>query len=120
MSGGCRVLVLNERDPEHPKAGGAEIHVAETFGRLAARGFDITLASSSFAGGAAETEIAGMHVRRLGPLPVYYPRVAAQTAHQTRRGRFDVVVECLNKVPFYTPVYSGVPVLALCHHLFGG
>jgi glycosyltransferase involved in cell wall biosynthesis len=30
-----------------------------------------------------------------------------------------VVVECLNKVPFYAPVYSKAPVLALCHHLFG-
>jgi glycosyltransferase involved in cell wall biosynthesis len=38
---------------------------------------------------------------------------------ETRRGHFDVVVECLNKVPFYSPVYSKVPVLALCHHLFG-
>jgi glycosyltransferase involved in cell wall biosynthesis len=30
-----------------------------------------------------------------------------------------VVVECLNKVPYYAPVYSAVPVLAICHHLFG-
>ena len=29
-----RVLVLNERDPRHPKAGGAEVHVAEIFRRL--------------------------------------------------------------------------------------
>ena len=40
MSSPCRVLVLNERDPHHPKAGGAEIHVAEIFRRLAARGYD--------------------------------------------------------------------------------
>jgi glycosyltransferase involved in cell wall biosynthesis len=30
-----------------------------------------------------------------------------------------VVVECLNKVPFFSPLYSAAPVLALCHHLFG-
>ena len=36
---GRRVLILNERDPTHPKAGGAEIHVSEIFRRLVARGF---------------------------------------------------------------------------------
>jgi glycosyltransferase involved in cell wall biosynthesis len=40
-------------------------------------------------------------------------------AVETRRGRFDVVVECLNKLPFYSPVYSAVPVVAVAHHLFG-
>jgi len=30
-----------------------------------------------------------------------------------------VVVECLNKVPFYAPLYAATPVVALCHHLFG-
>ncbi|NRA03023.1 MAG: glycosyltransferase family 4 protein [Myxococcales bacterium] len=119
MSRGSRVLVLNERDPAHPKAGGAEIHVAETFGRLAARGYEVTLAASSFAGCAPRETIAGIEVRRLGALPLYYPRVAGLCALETRRGRFDLVVECLNKVPFYSPVYSAAPVLALCHHLFG-
>ena len=33
-----RVLILNERDLEHPNAGGAEVHVSEIFERLAARG----------------------------------------------------------------------------------
>jgi glycosyltransferase involved in cell wall biosynthesis len=58
-------------------------------------------------------------VRRLGGLALYYPRVAAMCARETRTGAFDVVVECLNKVPFFSPVYSRAPVLALCHHLFG-
>ena len=114
-----RVLILNERDPRHPKAGGAELHVAEIFGRLAGRGFEVVLASSSFPGGAAKERVNGLEVWRLGRLPAYYPRVAWTCARETRRGRFDIVVECLNKVPFYSPVYSAVPVLALCHHLFG-
>jgi glycosyltransferase involved in cell wall biosynthesis len=41
------------------------------------------------------------------------------TARETRRGKYDVVVECLNKVPFYSPIFSRAPVLAICHHLFG-
>ncbi|MFP8882396.1 MAG: glycosyltransferase family 4 protein [Myxococcota bacterium] len=114
-----RVLVLNERDLSHPKAGGAEIHVTEVFRRLAARGFEVTLASSSYAGGADRDELAGMAVVRLGKIPFYYLRAAGYCARETRRGSYDIVVECLNKVPFLAPAYSAVPVIALCHHLFG-
>jgi len=114
-----RVLVLNERDLSHPKAGGAEIHVTEVFRRLAERGFEVTLASCSYPGGAEHDELAGMAVERLGAIPFYYLRAAAHCARQTRRDRYDVVVECLNKVPFLSPTYAAVPVVALCHHLFG-
>ena len=48
----CRVLILNERDPRHPAAGGAELHVFEIFSRLAARGYPITLLCERFAGAA--------------------------------------------------------------------
>lgn len=114
-----RVLVLNERDIEHPNAGGAEVHVTEIFGRLAARGFDVTLASTSFPGGADDTERDGMHVRRFGRIRHYYARAAWHCAHETRRGRYDVVVDCMNKLPFQSPLYSAAPVLAIAHHLFG-
>jgi glycosyltransferase involved in cell wall biosynthesis len=119
MPSGCRVLVLNERDPLHPKAGGAEVHVAEISKRLDAMGYEITQLATGFAGGAQEERVDGMTVRRLGPLPVYYPRAVLETAIATRRGRYDVVVEHLCKVPFCSRVYSKVPVIAVNHHLFG-
>jgi glycosyltransferase involved in cell wall biosynthesis len=119
MGSPCRVLILNERDPRNPKAGGAELHVSEIFGRLAARGYAVTLAASRFPGAGPREQMNGLDVRRLGRLVVYYPRVAWACRTATGRGDFDVVVECLNKVPFYSPLYSRVPVLALCHHLFG-
>lgn len=114
-----RVLVLNERDPGHPRAGGAEVHVDEIFQRLAARGHAVTIASSTFAGAAASERLGEIDVRRVGALPFYYPRAAALCARATRRGEFDVVVECLNKLPFLSPVYARRPVVVLCHHLFG-
>jgi glycosyltransferase involved in cell wall biosynthesis len=114
-----RVLVLNERDLEHPNAGGAEVHVTEIFSRLAQRGLDITLASTSFQGGPNDSEHLGMRVRRFGRIRHYYPRVVAACARETRQGRYDVVVDCLNKLPFQSPLYSAVPVVAIAHHLFG-
>jgi glycosyltransferase involved in cell wall biosynthesis len=114
-----RILILNERDSGHPKAGGAEVHVDEVSRRLAARGFALTLLSSTFPGAAAEEEIAGMRVRRVGGLATYYPRAAWTCMHETRRGEFDVVVEHLCKLPHMSPRYAAVPVVAVCHHLFG-
>lgn len=119
MSEPLRVLLLNERDPRHPKAGGAEVHVAEIAKRLAPRGIATTQLAVGFAGGAAREQQDGLTVRRLGPLPFYYPRAVVRTAWETRRGHYDVVVEHLNKVPFCAALYSARPVLAVNHHLFG-
>src|SRR6185369_15068907 len=38
-----KILVVNWQDRENPQAGGAEIHLHEIFGRLAARGHEVTL-----------------------------------------------------------------------------
>lgn len=114
-----RVLILNERDPRHPKAGGAEVHLTELAPRLAERGFEITQLACSFAGAPNEEIVDSMRVRRLGSLATYYPRAAWTCARETRRGRFDVVMEVLCKFPFFSTLYSAAPVLAVCHHLFG-
>lgn len=114
-----RILVLNERDGGHPRAGGAEIHVERLFGRLAARGHRVVLRSSGFRGGEACTIREGVEIVRDGPLAAYYAGLPLRVAAAGRRGEFDVVVECLNKIPFYAPLWTTTPVLALCHHLFG-
>ncbi len=93
--------------------------MAEIFSRLATEGFEITQLSSGFPGAPDREQVDGIAVTRLGPLAIYYPRALWRCARQTRHGEFDVVVECLNKLPYYSPVYSRAPVLALCHHLFG-
>jgi glycosyltransferase involved in cell wall biosynthesis len=91
----------------------------EIFSRLAAGGMSVTLAASAFPGCAARGEAQGVEIWRRGRVPAYYARVAATCARETRRGHFDVVVDCLNKLPFHSPLYSAAPVVALCHHLFG-
>ncbi len=117
MSAPLRVLVLNERDTAHPRAGGAEVHLEELFARLVSRGWQVTHLASGFAGAAPEERRAGIRVRRRGPLPLYYPWAVATCARETRQGHYDVVVEFLNKVPFFSPLYAARPVVAVAHHL---
>ncbi|HSJ08288.1 MAG TPA: glycosyltransferase family 4 protein [Longimicrobiales bacterium] len=110
--------MVNWQDRQNPQGGGAETHLHEIFGRLARRGHEVTLLVSGFPGAPSRAELDGMDVHRTGgrhtfPVmaPLYYRRHLA--------GRFDVVIEDLNKVPVFTPYWAGAPVILLVHHLFG-
>ncbi|TVR65139.1 MAG: glycosyltransferase family 1 protein [Gemmatimonadales bacterium] len=116
---GRRVLLLNWLDRENPKAGGAEVHLHETFGRLARRGWEITLLSSGWPGAVPEATLDGIRVRRVGSR-LSYPVPAVREARRLlATGSWDLVIEDLNKVPLFTPRWTRTPLLLLVHHLFG-
>ena len=113
-----RLLVANWQDRLNPQAGGAEIHLHQTFSRLA-RNHDITLLVSGFDGAPHREVVDGMDVRRVGGR--YTFNVAATRYYLTKlKGeKFDVFVEDLNKVPLYSPLFAREPVAMIVHHLFG-
>ncbi|HEV2132324.1 MAG TPA: glycosyltransferase family 4 protein [Longimicrobiaceae bacterium] len=119
LPGTMKLLVINWQDRLNPLAGGAEIHLHEIFGRLAARDHRVTLLVSRWSGAAPREQVDGMQVHRVGSrhtfgqrAPGYYHRVLA-------REGFDLVIEDLNKVPVFAPRWAGRPVVLLVHHLFG-
>jgi glycosyltransferase involved in cell wall biosynthesis len=116
---GRHVLILNERDLHNPRAGGAEIHLFEIFGRLAAAGDRVTMLCSGFPGAAPRETIAGIDVRRCGNRYSYYARVGPACRRYLRDERPDVLIEAHNKLPFFTPLYAAAPRLVIVHHLFG-
>jgi hypothetical protein len=61
-----RVLVVNWLDRENPLAGGAEMHLHEVFGRLAARGHDVTALVSGWPGCEPRASLDGIDVHRSG------------------------------------------------------
>lgn len=115
-----RILVINWQDWTHPQAGGAEIHLRETFRRLVERGHRVDLLAVGYPGAAPQERLEGINVLRRGrrralfnyTVPGVWRRVLS-------KNDYDVVVDDLNKVPFFTPLYVDVPVVALVHHLFG-
>lgn len=119
-----RLLVLNWQDRENPQAGGAEIHLHETFGRLAARGWEVTLVSSGWEGAAPRAELDGLQVHRVGgrhTYPLHLPGyVRGRLGPEAGGPAFDLVVEDLNKVPVLAPTWLRPPTVLLVHHLFGG
>lgn len=115
-----RVLVVNWQDWTHPEAGGAEIHLRETFRRIVDRGHRVDLLCVAHPDAPAAETLDGINVIRRGRSRATFnfavPRVWRSALS---RNAYDVVVDDLNKVPFYTPLYVEPPVVALVHHLFG-
>ena len=113
------VLVLNWQDRENPHAGGAEVHLHETFGRLAGRGHRVSLLVSGFGGAPARAAIDGMEVHRTGGRHSYTLAARPYYRRHLASEGFDVVIEDLNKVPLFTPYWVRPPLVLLVHHLFG-
>jgi glycosyltransferase involved in cell wall biosynthesis len=115
-----RLLVVNWQDRENPLAGGAEIHLHEIFGRLAAQGNQVTLLCGGWPGCPPRTTLDGMEVLRVGTRYSFPFRARAFFRRELAGRAFDLMVEDVNKVPLYTPRWGGPPVVALVPHLFGG
>ncbi len=114
-----RILALNWRDMHHPEAGGAEVHLHEILKWLVRWGHETTQLSSGFPGGAAADEIDGVRILRRGhwfdanfTLPLFAKRLM-------KKESYDVVIEDINKLPFFMPLYTKVPVVPVIPHLFG-
>jgi len=114
-----RLVVLNERDMHHPQAGGAEVHFVEIFRRLVAAGDRVTLIASGWPGAPARQVIDGIDVVRVGERVSYYPAAVREYRRQRRAAPIDVVVEDLNKFPFYARYWVREPLVVLVHHLLG-
>ncbi len=114
-----RILLVNWNDRTNPWGGGAEIHLHETFGRIAARGHEVTLVCSGYPGAAREETLDGLRVVRVGGRFTFQLAAPSEIRRRTRGGACDILVEALNKLPVGTPWIGGAPVAGIGHHLFG-
>jgi glycosyltransferase involved in cell wall biosynthesis len=115
-----KILAVNWRDIGDPLGGGAEQHLHHVLAGAVAAGHEVELVCSAYADAPTHDEIDGVRILRRGDWRVanlLLPRVVRERLRAERR---DLLVEDINKIPFYTPLYAGsVPVLAVVPHLFG-
>jgi glycosyltransferase involved in cell wall biosynthesis len=114
-----RILVLNWQDPENPQAGGAELHLREVFRRVAAREHRVDLLCSSWSGAPPRDTLDGIEVHRVGTRHTYPFLARRYYSRNLAANNYDCVVEDLNKVPLYSPLWGIRRLVALVHHLFG-
>jgi len=114
-----KILVANWQDIKNPRAGGAEVHLHEVFSRIARMGHEVTLVCSSFPGSLPEEAIDGIRVIRKGGRYGFNFRFFIEYIRTVHRGEFDLLVDDMNKIPFFTPLFAAEPVQGIVHHLFG-
>jgi len=115
-----KILAVNWRDIRDPLGGGAEIHLHEILKRAVAAGHEVDLVVSGRPGSTAREIIDGITIHRHGHWVVANFVLPWVVRGLLRRTDYDLLIEDINKIPFYTPLYAGdVPVLAMVPHLFG-
>jgi len=103
MSSWYRVLLLNWRDPWHPNSGGAEHLTLRILERLAAQGWRIEWFSGMYSGAASREERDKILYVREGSGATVHVRAFLR---YSKRRDFDVVIDQINTVPFFTPWYA--------------
>ncbi len=112
--------VISYRDIRHPEFGGAEVILYEIFRRYAAAGHRVTFITGHWPGAPREDEIEGMRIVRGGNQYTFNFVAPRMLGRLLAREPVDLVVEDVNKIPFFTPFYQRrAPVLAVVPHLFG-
>jgi len=110
------ILLFNWRDWTHPAAGGAEKATYEICKRLVRYGSRVHMVVGSYPNCEPEIEIDGMTISRVGGKYGVYPR-SAMKYYFDLRGRYDAIVDEINTIPFFTPLYAKEPVVAFIHQL---
>jgi glycosyltransferase involved in cell wall biosynthesis len=111
---------LNWRDINDPLGGGAELHLHHILKGAVAAGWEVDLVCSGYKGAPAHDVIDGVNIHRRGHWAVANFVLPQVVKKLLRNGRYDLLVEDINKVPFYTPLYRGdTPLVAIVPHLFG-
>jgi glycosyltransferase involved in cell wall biosynthesis len=113
-----KILALNWQDLTNPLAGGAEVHLEELLRRIARKGHEITLFCSGYDSSLPEEVIDGIRIIRRGNRYNFNLIAPFGLRKLIKRERYDILVEDINKIPFYTPLFLNLPTLVVIPHLF--
>jgi len=111
-----RIVILNWRDITHPRAGGAERVTHEIARRWVAWGHQVTLFCASYQGAPPEDVLDGVRVVRRGrQQTVHWEAYRHYRTHL--ESHCDILIEEVNTLPFFTPLYAREPVLMYTNQL---
>ena len=112
------ILIINWQDWTNPLSGGAEVHLHEIFRRLRCD-FNISLLCTHFKNASKREEIDGIKIYRVGSRNFFNFYVQEAYKSITKKEQIDLVIEDLNKIPFFGGRFIRERRIALIHHLFG-
>ncbi len=113
-----KIIIINWRDIKNPRAGGAEVYYYEIFKRLAqSKTYAVTVLSHAFKGCSPHEISDDIVTIRIGNEFLFnYSVIGYLLKHQSE---YDLIIEDINKLPFFTPLYSKKPRMHMVMHFFG-
>ena len=115
---GLKILAINWQDISNPQAGGAEVHLTEILTRLVQKSHKVTLLCSGYNGAVKSEEKDRIKIIRTGGRYTFNWVLPFKLKKILKKEKFDIILEDINKIPFYTPLFHNLPVLVIIPHLF--
>jgi glycosyltransferase involved in cell wall biosynthesis len=112
-----KILFFNWRDITHPQAGGCELHLHEIAKRIVKKGHEVTLFCGSFPNAKKTEIIDGIKIIRKGSKYTVYIHAFFTYLTYLRKKKYDIIIDDINGIAFFTPVYIYKPKIAIIHHL---
>src|ERR1700733_12056549 len=98
-----RLLIPSWRYLDHPMSGGAEVLTHEILRRLASEGHTVTCFTAEHEGAGPSGSLDGVRIIRRGRQWTVHAQAWRWLRH--RLHEFDVVVDQVNTIPFFSPWY---------------
>ena len=115
-----KLLVVNWQDIRNPFGGGAEVYLHEVFGRIARMGHEVHVLVCEVPGLPADEDMDGLLIHRRGSRNIFNYQLPGIYKKEFAHLGFDMVIEDLNKLPFYARRFvRGPRVACLAMHFFG-
>lgn len=111
------ILIVNWRDLKNPLYGGAEIHITKIAQHLALK-HNVIFLTSKYKGAKDEVEKKVKYIH-IGNEYLFNFSVFFNIKKLVQEYKIDLIIEDINKVPFFTPFFVKVPVLVVIPHIFG-
>lgn len=111
-----RILIFSWRCPVHAGAGGGEAYLFEQARHWVGAGHSVTWVAQRVAGRPNDETIDGIDILRRGHFPTVFLYAALWYVFRSNR-RFDFIIDCMNGIPFFTPLFSRKPKACLLHHV---
>lgn len=112
------ILVFNWSDSKNPDSGGAELLTHEMEKRWVQSGHKVTHFCAAFLGARDEENVNGVRIIRRGSPIIRDPHIPVHLAayvwyERHGKGKFDVVIDEIHGIPFFTPWYVKEKKVAL-------
>ncbi|MBM2818066.1 MAG: glycosyl transferase family 2 [Parcubacteria group bacterium] len=111
-----KILIFNWRDTKHKFSGGAETYIHQMSKRWVEQGNYVTIFCGNDSLNSREENVDGIEIIRRGGF--YFVYFWAFLYYMLQfRGRYDVIIDCHNGIPFFIPFYAKEQVYCLMHHV---